>query len=576
MKSPSLEPLINASIFDEIEKGTRLFLTNQFIESQELFKNQKDQSVYHLLGYVTTLTIKAAMTLEKPDMLVALEHVKVLLVNIEPYRKQFSLSSSFSNLIKSNAERLREYTMENLHAEMIFTEATLLKAGLTIMTDESIFSLIKGVLAAKEAHSLYTELLRYLIFLRKESKAGKTSALEENVINDGHFVSGIYLGLGGFNLVLSLLPNIVLRLLELIGLPANQAAGLKMLDQGGSFEHAVRGPLCDMASLFFHSVLGALLEIPSCDVEIAIRLLEKNSKIYPNGAFYLFFEGKVHQTKKLIRTSTECFQKTIQAELAWNQLHHLCYWELSWNHVLLCEWNESEKFMEMLYQQSKWSKCYFCYQQAAIALMYLDPTDEIKKQKIAELMKLVPTYEQKIAGVTIPIETFAIHRAKQYLKQGYLAIPALETAYLWGYFKLISEAIPTALEVVEANLQMINGKLEAFSSSKTPENPDQSCFVDDLSVCNLIKGCLLKQQGEVVQAEDVLTNVLKAERTIQRDHYLVPYAQFELGSLFFELGRNQEAKEILKLAVDSKKQYSMELPLHLRVHILTSKLDSNT
>jgi hypothetical protein len=242
-----------------------------------------------------------------------LEHVKVLLVNIEPYRKQFSLSSSFSNLIKSNAERLREYTMENLHAEMIFTEATLLKAGLTIMTDESIFSLIKGVLAAKEAHSLYTELLRYLIFLRKESKAGKTSALEENVINDGHFVSGIYLGLGGFNLVLSLLPNIVLRLLELIGLPANQAAGLKMLDQGGSFEHAVRGPLCDMASLFFHSVLGALLEIPSCDVEIAMRLLEKNSKIYPNGAFYLFFEGKVHQTKKLIRTSTECFQKTIQA-----------------------------------------------------------------------------------------------------------------------------------------------------------------------------------------------------------------------------------------------------------------------
>lgn len=50
-------------------------------------------------------------------------------------------------------------------------------------------------------------------------------ALKEEGI-DGTFISAVYLGIGGFNLMLSILPSRVLRLVEVLGFAGNRDFGM--------------------------------------------------------------------------------------------------------------------------------------------------------------------------------------------------------------------------------------------------------------------------------------------------------------------------------------------------------------
>lgn len=124
----------------------------------------------------------------------------------------------------------------------------------------------------------------------------------------------------------------------MVGFQADRDLALKLLEEGGAMVGSLRGPLCDLSLLAFHTVLGGLLELPDCDLDKATVLLNKNLALFPNGALFLYFDGKINQGKKLLRTAVESYNKAVRAELVWKQLHHMCFWELCWNHALLLEW----------------------------------------------------------------------------------------------------------------------------------------------------------------------------------------------------------------------------------------------
>jgi len=226
-------------------------------------------------------------------------------------------------------------------------------------------------------------------------------------------------------------------------------------------------------------------------------------------------------------------------------------------------------FAQKLYEQSKWSKSFYAYQQAAFLL---ETGDQKYKEQIKTLMETVPKNKQKIAGKSIPIEKLVIRKVRQYFDQGEsLFLPGFEITYLWGYFRLIGESVDRSLEIVKNSINE--------AENRTEDNSQKSKFLnrfDDICLGLIIQGCLLRQEGDTLGSEESFLKIVSMEGNIRLDHYLVPFARMELGRLYINMDRLEEAKHQLETAKSKYRQYSMESRLHFRVHLLQTEIQSKS
>lgn len=60
---------------------------------------------------------------------------------------------------------------------------------------------------------------------------------------------------------------------------------------------------------------------------------------------------------------------------------------VNYNFSLRCEWREALKFITILIKESKWSRCLYMYQKAAIMVMIRDELTFEEKMEMDNLMK---------------------------------------------------------------------------------------------------------------------------------------------------------------------------------------------
>lgn len=128
---------------------------------------------------------------------------------------------------------------------------------------------------------------------------------------DANFRSGVYLGVGLSNLILSMMPSRLLSLIELFGYKGDRYIGLQLLNRAGGWtkesdepsvsygmyrplihrvniiqvdteQEGVRRTICDMALLIFHLVFSSFT-FEGVDMSMAEKILNYNIKRYPNG-----------------------------------------------------------------------------------------------------------------------------------------------------------------------------------------------------------------------------------------------------------------------------------------------------
>ena len=56
-------------------------------------------------------------------------------------------------------------------------------------------------------------------------------------------------------------------------------------------------------------------------------------QVYPSGAFYLFFAGRLELVRGNFERSAQLYRQSWQSQNCWTQFHHVYYWELFWNNV---------------------------------------------------------------------------------------------------------------------------------------------------------------------------------------------------------------------------------------------------
>ncbi|XP_063057746.1 tetratricopeptide repeat protein 39A isoform X2 [Engraulis encrasicolus] len=516
-----------------------LFLQNDFEGALSRLKTRTKDSMYHALTYATILEMQAMMTFNPEDILTAGNTMKDAQAVCQRFRKKSTFNS-------------KNFTEEELHAEVCYAECLLQRAALTFLQDENMISFIKGGIKVRNSYQIYKELHTVL----------QSSGFAQGD-NHGHFEGGVKLGIGAFNLMLSLLPTRTLRLLEFVGFSGNKEFGLHQL-QEGAVDRTFRSFLCNMLLLCYHTFMSFILGTGEGDVDDAEKLLQPYLKQYPKGSIFLFFAGRIEEIKGNLDAAIKRFEECCEAQQHWKQFHHMCYWELMWCFTYKRHWKMAYFYADLLSKENAWSKATYAYMKAAYLSM-LTPDDRLTfGESEISLFRQVPGLKQKIAGKSLPTEKFAIRKARRYNVERPVPLPAppLEMMYIWNGYTVIGKH----KDLTEGMLKTLDEEQQ-----KLETHPRTDFTIDDQCVISLLKGLCLKHLGHYEEAEHYFTLVLCNESQIKYDHYLVPNALLEHGLLCLEQGRREEAVKLLEAAKQNYKNYSMESRTHFRIQAALHK-----
>ncbi|XP_040043629.2 tetratricopeptide repeat protein 39B [Gasterosteus aculeatus] len=552
----SMSPDMNLeAALKECSTALNLFLNNRFSDALGLLKPCKSLSTYHAMGYSSILVMQAGMTFEPKDMDAAMASLGESLQTCQRFRKKTGILETLTNLwSRQPADNLTE---EEMHAELCYAEILLQKAFLTFL-DESIIGFIKGGMRIRNS---------YQIFKDCQALANVTKDMEKQKSMYIHFKGGVNMGIGSFNLMLSLLPSKVLRLMEFLGFSGDRETGLSELREGAA-GNSLRSILSTLTLLMFHLYITVILGTGEGNLTECEALLEPYVEKFPNGALILFYTARIALLKGNFTFAQEKFLACIAAQEEWRQIHHLCYWELMWAYSFEQNWREAYRYADLLCKESKWSQATYTFQKAAILSML--PEEEVIElgENVGEIFRQVEGLRLRIAGKSIPTEKFAASKAQRYSSSApvKLVVPALEMMYVWNGFSVVgkrpelTKSILTTLEKAEEQL-------------KDDQNPSVY-HVDDQCVVQLLKGLCLRQMGHLEQAELCFNHVISSENDIKHDNYLVPFSMYELGLLHKQKGDFNTAITTMESIKANHKDYSMESRLHFRIHAALNTMGS--
>ncbi|KAK2817151.1 hypothetical protein Q5P01_025342 [Channa striata] len=538
----------------ECSDALDLFLNNRFNDALALLTPLKTQSMYHSTGYSSILVMQAGMTFEPKDMDAAMASLNESLETCQRFRRKTGIMETLTNLwYRQPADNLTE---EEMHAEVCYAEMLLQKAALTFL-DDSIIGFIKGGMRIRNS---------YLLYKNCQAMANITKDLDK-LSTHIHFRGGVNMGIGAFNLILSLLPSRVLRLMEFLGFSGDRELGLLELREGATSSN-LRSILSTMTLLMFHLYITVILGTGEGNLIEAEALLKPYVEKFPNGALMLFYTARIALLKGNFTFAQEKFLACVAAQEEWRQIHHLCYWELMWAYSFEQNWREAYRYADLLCKESKWSQAIYIFQKAAILSMLPDEEVTEMGENVVELFRQVDGFRLRIAGKSIPTEKFAAKKAQRYSSSNpvKLVVPALEMMYVWNGFTVVGKR-PELTESILATLEKAQEQLT--------DDPNPSVYhLDDQCVVQLLKGLCLRQLDRLVQAELCFNHVISSEHNIKHNSYLVPFTMYELGLLHKQKGDINTAIRVIENAKTNYKDYNMESRLHFRIHAALNTMGS--
>ncbi|KAG6843937.1 hypothetical protein H0H87_011585 [Tephrocybe sp. NHM501043] len=230
------------------------------------------------------------------------------------------------------------------HAELLYAESLFLKALLGIVYSGDWLAFIKEALNMRTTIGVYRSLGAYLdaADAAYRSSKGNAKGPGEDPSIDAHFRSGVYLGVGLCNIILSLIPGKLATLVELFGYKGDRKAGLEMLMRAGGWadavspagpavtsnEEGVRRSICDMALLVFHLVLSTIT-VEGVDIGVAGRIVDWNLKRFPNGVFFLFGAGRLALQRSQPRLAIQHYTRAMHSQIQYRNLDHISFWEVA-------------------------------------------------------------------------------------------------------------------------------------------------------------------------------------------------------------------------------------------------------
>jgi len=362
---------------------------------------------------------------------------------------------------------------------------------------------------------------------------------------------------------MSLLPPRITKLMEFVGFTGSREVGMRQLLTTYRDQTCLRQFLASIVLLGYHLFLTNHMgqADTEADYSLVSEILQTKLTQHPNGAFFLFFQGRYQLVQGNCEAAAECYARANAAQSEWPQFHHVAAWEMVWAASYRGLWREALVQASILLDESKWSPCIYSYLKAAFYCMLQDELTSSEISDQASLMASVPGLKQRIAGKSLPMEKFAVRKAERWSQQGgRLLLPGWELVYLWNGFSILGKVF-SLVECVYVAVQ------EAQEKESWALDPEKATFhTENYCLILLLRGICLKYMSAPLAAEDCFRKIIAAAPKLQVDRYLVPYATVELALLLIASGETQDAAILLETARTGYKDYSLQSRLHFRIH----------
>lgn len=487
-------------------RGLDLFLQNRFVEAEEFFGKGRNRLPVFALGHATMAFMKAAMTWSKTDIAEAirrLKHAQTLCATFMPTTSTWRSIGQFVGVADQ-----APMTAEELEGTLLYAEATLILAVQHLM-EESVAGFVRCGLAVREGLKLYETCDRAMNRTVSSIKGGDFPVTEdfalgtlpgttaagaagaaggaggaggptaaasdtggattsEGIPVSAHAVGGVQFGMGTFNVVISVLPPLVLRIVSALGFPCDREQGLSQL-RACMLGGGLRAPLAAVTFMVQHVIMPSFFssrtEYHLAQAEPVMRGILAR---YPDAAELLWLNGRLLRMKCDLHGAIGEFQRCVDAQDEWIQMKHLGQYELGWCYYFLGQYPSCIPVFAELEENNEWSKAFYCYM---VAVAHLEQGDLVKAK---EKMKQVTGHMSKIklGGKTISVEHFVYRRAKEFNSASAdgqptaLAIPAIEIVYLFNGFKQMPP------DVLSARLVAIDAALRSLAAEGHAGGPE--------------------------------------------------------------------------------------------------------
>ncbi|PWN42672.1 hypothetical protein IE81DRAFT_289951 [Ceraceosorus guamensis] len=551
-----------------------LFLNSRMIEAEEIMKKHSDRKLYYALGDALIAVIKGIMTFEPEDLGKAISYCKDTLVIANMLRKPSSTVANFGRFVRGtgqSASTMAGMSKVQRHAELVYAESLLLKAVMGILYSGDFFAFVSEALNLRNAYGIYRSLSKYVEWADDKASGSRDKSVDED------FRSGVYLGNGLISMILGLLPGKVLKIMEVFGYTGDTQWALKTLSRAGGWsqdkrktepamrieDEGLRRQVCDMGILLYHLVISTFIPVNGTDIDFADKVLHYNLDRYPQGVFFLYFSGRLYSTQSLAERAVVQFGAARDVQKEYVQLQHICYWDMSLCHMSLAQWEKAYDCFTVLLKESNWSKAVYNYGRA-VNLLQCGKDDKAA----AALFRTVPDAMQRIAGKSIPMEKYCARKAKKFIKQKRLLLPAVEFSYIY-------HCLTNAPRYALFDEQLIEIS-DALADLRDVEDPSQyhsgaDEYWDDFCLAHFLRGVVLRyiaypeKHARVDPAESPipiaeadkqceisLRKVIDEGHKISLDHYLVYFAHYELGRLHACRGQVDQARDQFNLIMNGK------------------------
>ncbi|KAI8583599.1 hypothetical protein K450DRAFT_221917 [Umbelopsis ramanniana AG] len=579
----TLNPRDQEKADEMMREGIEAFFSNKFMKAKSIFKAKSDADPLFALGLGSMAFIKAIMTYDADDIVVAVDVLNTTCaiaqaqIDAASAKRPFkeTVSHYISSIITQNRTGLPDTPKVNpdepktflpngvLRAHVVKAEGSLLISMLHLC-QENVSGYLKCGFSIRRAYKSYS------LVWQEYKKMGQ--AFHDHIDNDT--ISAIQFGIGSVHLLLSSLPPKVLKAAAAMGWKPDKNLGFALLKlcQDGQ---GIRSPLASMMLLAYYTILTSIApQIFSLDYSNpALECLVEAQKQHPDSCFYLFFTGRVSRLVKNIELSTQSLEgaaSAAQGEWAESPMKLLTTYDIAMNEAMDLDWQSACTRFEYLRDQKYWSSAYFQY--------FVGACHEIMGNRTESILAFasVPTF---IKGKGSPIDKFVRRRVAFFEESGYadldFSLPALELLLIWNAFPFMREKVlEQCLEKVDAALELVYERERVeYEIRLTELAPDIGPpeYYDQRAQALLIKAAVLNALGK--HSEAVLhLNWIIDHGTRIKELWVLPFCYWEAGITSWTMDQRLKARMLWETGLKFSK-YEFDYRMAVRFNVVLNKCD---
>ncbi|KAF9103083.1 hypothetical protein BGX27_010738 [Mortierella sp. AM989] len=594
-----------------------MFLNSRMNEAEALLRGRnKPDSIYYHLGRSLLDAFRACLTFQRDDIEKTMKSLDLSLKVANAQRKKSSsivgvgTVKAIGNWVVGNvgANSFKGMTRLEKHAELVYAESLLLRAAISILYHQDFWSLIEESVSLRTSFAIYNGLKSHIETVEHEHKAG--GDISEYYL-DEHLITGLMFSISFFNIAISFMPNVIIKLLQFVGFPSDRDWGLALLNSAGQWDpyattfqespfefqqrlvsrtnEGMRRQLCDVAQISIHLIAASFLSFRHVDYEFAEQINNYNLHKYPDSAIFLYLKGRHAQVNTRLEEAIDIYESiVIQPE--WKNFSHACCIEQTLCAIILQDFDLACTKSRILLRESNWAKATFRYL-AAITTMKRGWEKEAKK--VPDLMKKVESGIQSFCGVEVFAETFCARKANRYLNEGHLILPDYDFLVLWNGFDMmpmkylrvalsnimvevqrLDALLPPSMVAIADNplpkggytLEATKGILGTIRSNvhsltKADKLKDYEFFYDDYCIAYYLLGTIAQKMALFPDEPfdvDMCTLAVKSYKTVFRyapyikdDTYVYYISHYNVGMIMMSQGRLDLAGDKFKYLLNT-------------------------